>query len=111
MHKVEFYVRPNGKCPTKEFLNSIQKGDLFKVTAWLRLLSERGHSLIYPYSSNATREIKYLRVSKGTMEYRVFYFFDKDKIMTVNGYVKKDMKLDMAEVERAERLRKEYFAT
>ena len=45
------------------------------------------------------------------MEYRVFYFFDKDKIMTVNGYVKKDMKLDMAEVERAERLRKEYFAT
>ena len=109
MHNVIFYVRPNGKCPTKEFLNSISKGDLSKLTAWLQLLSERGYSLIYPYSSNATKEIKYLRIRKGTMVYRIFYFFDKDKIVTVNGYVKKDMKLDPAEIERAERLKQEYL--
>ncbi len=107
--KLEFFVRPNGKCPTREFLESIQERDLSKVTAWLKLLKERGHSLIYPYSSNASRKIKYLRIRKGSMVFRIFYFFDENTIVTVNGYVKKEDKLDKVEIERAERLRKEYF--
>lgn len=74
----------------------------------MRLRNE-GHKLIYPYSGNASRKIKYLRVGKGTMEYRIFYFFDKNKIITANGYVKKKDKLDPTEIARAERLRKEYL--
>ncbi len=109
LYKLKYFVRPNGRCPTKEFLYSIQEVDLEKITAWLMRLRNEGYKLIYPYSGNASRKLKYLRVRKGSMVFRIFYFFDKDIIITVNGYVKKKDKLDPIEIARAERLRKEYL--
>lgn len=107
--QVEFYRRSDGECPTQEFLDNLQETDRHKVISWLELLEERGYKLCRPYSDTAQGKIKYLRLRKGTMVYRIFYFFDRDKIITVNGYVKKEGRLDQAQIDRAERLRKEYL--
>ena len=106
---LEFYKRSDGHCPTQEFLDNLQQADLDKVISWLELLEERGHLLHRPFTDTAQGKIKYLRVRKGTMVYRIFYFFDRDKIITVNGYIKKEGRLDQAQIDQAERLRIEYL--
>ena len=109
MYSLEFFKRKNGKCPVEDFLDIVDKRDRTKITSWLILLEERGHLLIRPYTDTARGKIRYLRIDKGTMCYRLFYFFDCKKIIITNGYIKKTQKLDESEIETAENFRKEYF--
>lgn len=51
-----------------------------------------------------------VRVEVGSEIYRVFGFFDKGKlIILVNGFKKKTQKTPKAEIELAEKLKKQYF--
>jgi phage-related protein len=51
-----------------------------------------------------------IRVEVGSDIYRVFSFFDKGKlIILINGFQKKSQKTPKNEIEKAERIRKEYF--
>ena len=57
--------------------------------------------------SNGLYEI---RVEIGSDIFRVFSFFDKDKlIILVNGFQKKSQKTPKNELQLAEKLKKEYF--
>jgi len=61
----------------------------------------------YITDSNDLFEIK---IEVGSNIYRVFSFFDKDKIIIVlNCYQKKTQKIPMKELQLAERLKKQYF--
>jgi phage-related protein len=49
-------------------------------------------------------------IEVGSDIYRVFSFFDKGKlIILINGFQKKSQKTPKNEIEKAERIRKEYF--
>jgi len=51
-----------------------------------------------------------IRVEVGTDIYRVFCFFDQEKlIILVNGFQKKTQKTPTTELDRAEKIKKEYF--
>ena len=51
-----------------------------------------------------------IRVEVGTDIYRVFCFFDQEKlIILVNGFQKKTQKTPRTELDRAEKIKKEYF--
>jgi phage-related protein len=51
-----------------------------------------------------------MRVSSGNNIFRIFCFFDKGKLVVVlNGFQKKTQKTPKQEIDRALRLRKEYF--
>ncbi len=51
-----------------------------------------------------------MRVEVGSEIYRVFSFFDKEKlIIHVNGFKKKTQKKTKEEIEFAEKLKKQYF--
>lgn len=51
-----------------------------------------------------------IRVEYGSEHYRVFSFFDEGKlIILVNGFQKKSGKTPKSEIEKAERLKKQYF--
>ena len=51
-----------------------------------------------------------VRVEIGSDIYRVFSFFDEDKIIIlINGFQKKTQKTPQNEIILAEKLRKEYF--
>ena len=51
-----------------------------------------------------------IRVEVGSDIYRAFSFFDKDRlIIIINGFQKKSQKTPKAEIELAEKLKKQYF--
>ena len=51
-----------------------------------------------------------VRVEVGSDIFRVFSFFDKGKlIILINGFQKKSQKTPKKEIEKANRIRKEYF--
>ncbi len=51
-----------------------------------------------------------VRVEVGSEIYRVFCFFDKGQLVVlVNGFQKKTQKTPKAEIELAEKLKKQYF--
>ena len=51
-----------------------------------------------------------IRVQLGNNIFRVFCFFDEGKlVILLSGFVKKTQKTPPGEIERAERLKKEYF--
>jgi phage-related protein len=51
-----------------------------------------------------------IRVESGSNIYRVFSFFDKGQlIILVNGFQKKSQKTPKKEIEKAEKLKKEYY--
>ena len=51
-----------------------------------------------------------IRIEVGSDIYRVFSFFDSDRlIIVINGYRKKSQKTSKNEIEIAEKIRKEYF--
>jgi phage-related protein len=51
-----------------------------------------------------------IRVESGSNIYRVFSFFDKGQlIILVNGFQKKSQKTPKKEIEKAEKLKKQYY--
>jgi len=51
-----------------------------------------------------------IRVSAGNGIFRIFCFFDKgDLIILLSGFQKKTQKTPKNEIERAEKLKKEYY--
>ena len=63
----------------------------------------------FKYLEN-TSGIFEVRVEIGTDIYRIFSFFDEGKlIVLVNGFQKKSQKTPKAEIEQAEKLKRQYF--
>jgi phage-related protein len=51
-----------------------------------------------------------IRVEHGSNIYRVFSFFDEGQlVILVNGFQKKSQKIPRREIEKAEKLKKQYF--
>jgi phage-related protein len=51
-----------------------------------------------------------IRTQVGSNIYRVFCFFDEGNlVLLLNGFQKKSQKTPKSEIEKAERLKKEYF--
>lgn len=51
-----------------------------------------------------------IRVEVGSNIFRVFCFFDKNKlVILINGFQKKSQKTPRREIELAEKLKKQYF--
>lgn len=51
-----------------------------------------------------------IRVEVGSNIFRVFCFFDKEQmIVLINGFQKKSQKTSIKEIEKAEKLKKQYF--
>ncbi|MBK8699283.1 MAG: type II toxin-antitoxin system RelE/ParE family toxin [Saprospiraceae bacterium] len=56
------------------------------------------------------KNLFYLRVKQGSNIYRIFFCYDEDKIVVImNGFTKKSQKTPSKEIERAVKIKKEYF--
>jgi phage-related protein len=52
-----------------------------------------------------------IRVKQGTDIFRIFSFFDEGKLIVLaNGFQKKSQKTPRQEIEKAEKIKAEYFA-
>lgn len=100
----------DGKCPVKDFIESIQDKKLqAKIAKDIEALATEGYKLKAPKASYVADGIYELRTQQSSNITRIFYFFAiGSSIILTNGYVKKQQKMNVGEFERAKKYRDEY---
>ena len=95
--------------PAHDFISSLSPKLRAKALRAIELLQEFGFKLCEPHSKTlvGTGGLKKLRFKVGTDICRIFYFHHKNTLYVVtSGYIKKEMKTDQGEIEKAQKLRK-----
>ena len=108
---VIFYKTSDGKCPARDFLDSLPGKAAQKITWVLRLLEDMN---IVPSSYFkkllGTQEIWECRIQLGSNAYRILCFFTENSVVVLtHGFVKKTQKTPKAEIEKAETYRKDFL--
>jgi phage-related protein len=95
-----------------EFIHNLPSKLEAKTLRAVNLLIQFGHNLREPHSKTLkdAEGLKELRVQVGTNICRLFYFHYKDVTYIVtSGYVKKDQKTNQEEINRALRIKHDFF--
>lgn len=109
MYEVLFYEDVRGRCPTEEFLDTLQPKLRGKAEKWIEILEQEGPDLPRPFADSIGRKIRELRVRFGSDSCRFLYFFFWKKIIITHGFVKKTDKVPEDEIDRAVRLMDEFL--
>jgi len=110
MYKIVFYTSHRGDSPIDKFLDSLQIKVRAKVEKWMQKLQENGPTLPRPYSDTLRDKIRELRVSHGSLEIRLLYFFwNRTSIVMVHGFIKKKSEVSEQDIERAIRLMNDHI--
>ena len=108
--EVLFYEKGNGDCPIEDFLDSLDLKMRAKMVGMITILQEKGNMLREPYSKYLGNGIFELRGTGGSNNTRVLYFFyHNGKIILTNGFVKKTQKTPPSEIEKALKIKEEYY--
>lgn len=105
-----FYKGASQECPVEDFLDSLPAKVAQKVTWTLSLLEDlEVVPAQYFLKMQGTDNIWECRVKLGSNIYRIFAFWDKDKIVLTHGFIKKSQKTPKNEIARAEAYKRDYF--
>lgn len=92
-----------------EFMKTLNEGEQKKIKYLLSLLETQDRIPI-KYIKHITDGIYELRLKQGSNIYRLFFIFDDGKIVVLfNGFQKKTQKTPKNEIEKALRIKKEYY--
>lgn len=107
---VDFYHDERGSSNVEEFLDSINDKKLkAKIFRDIGLLQTYGTGLKKPYASHVEDGIWELRTKQSTNISRILYFtFTKNKIILLNGFIKKTQKTPPEEIDRAKKYRDDH---
>jgi phage-related protein len=108
---VIFYRTADGKCPARDFLDSLF-GKVAQKVAWVLQLLEDLEKIPVVFFKKliGTEEIWECRIRYGSNIYRIFCFFDSHSVVVLtHGLVKKSQKTPRTEIERAESYRRDYL--
>ena len=107
---VDFFREADGTKPVAQFIRSLPVKLKAKVVADLHLLEEYGNKAREPLSKSLGDGIFEIRSQAGNDIVRVLYFFDEGKLIIVtNGFVKKQDKTPINEIELAKARRTIYY--
>ena len=99
------YTDENSKSPVDEFLDELKQSNIklyVKTMRTLGLLESFGNMLTMPYSRYLRDGIYELRTIQGNNITRLFYFFERERIIIVDhGSVKKTQKTPREDIELA----------
>ena len=109
--KIRFYETESGKCPTKDFLDSIENGSLKEKTiSNIERLNEESTSSRPPLTKHIDSGIFELRSKGDDGVTRVFFFFhNRGIIIMTNGYIKKAEDIDKGALELSKKYRNDYL--
>ena len=94
----------------QEFLDLLPKKHLAKAFREIDLLAEFGNALKEPHVKHIEGDIWELRIHFSSNISRIFYFtWAQETIVLLHGFVKKTQKMPRAELEIAEKRRKDYI--
>lgn len=109
MFHLEFYATDAGKCPVAEFIDSLPQKLQAKAIRDLDILAKRGPELRQPYSKHLRDGLFELRIQSSGDAARIFYFFFiGEKIVLVDGFVKKTQRTPQGLLQKALRYKIEY---
>jgi len=108
---LEFYRTPAGRSPVGEFVDSLSDQHAQKV-AWVLRLIERLEIVPQQYLKKlvGTEDLWEVRVQIGGNSYRLLGFFDGPQLLILtSGFVKKQQKIPVREIQVAHQRRTEYL--
>ncbi|MFH0991343.1 MAG: type II toxin-antitoxin system RelE/ParE family toxin [bacterium] len=111
MREIEFYRTPSNSKPVEESLDSLSDQHAQKV-AWVLRLVERLDRVPEQYLKKlvGTDQLWEIRVQSGGKHYRLLGFFDGPVLLILtSGFVKKQKKIPLQEIELAQQRRTEYM--
>jgi len=109
--EVEFYETRPGRCPTQEFLDSLQVKERVFAQRGLARLETFGPALRRPHIDYLRDDIYEIRVRAPGGHLRFFYFFFVGrKIIVTHAIKKKTDSVPPAEIDRAVTHRADYLA-
>jgi putative addiction module killer protein len=92
-----------------EFINSLTSDEQNKFRKALIIL-ENNEKIPYHYIKFIRDGIYEFRVNYGNNEFRIFFIYDGNTIVVLfNGFKKKSQKTPQNEIEKALKLKKEYY--
>lgn len=113
MHNIEitFYKNKNNKCPVKEFLDALDWKEAKKIAWVFKAIKEiENVPKLYFKKLNGTDDIWECRIKCNKKFIRIFCFFaGGSKLILTHGFFKKDNKISINKIKRAEIYKKDYF--
>ena len=99
---IEFYKKPNKKCPIAEYLKSQNRKTEDKILAYLYNLATLQAFRQEPYSRQIKGKLRELKVETRQKSHRIFYFMMINKrIMILHAFLKKTEKTPKKETKKA----------
>lgn len=96
--KVVYFTTDSGRRPVEEFINGLNLHSQRRFVDVVELLEAVGKELIEPHVKNIGNEIYELRFMGVEGAIRVLYFFfDGEKAVLTNGFIKKTNKTPKTE--------------
>jgi phage-related protein len=95
----------------KDFLDNLEPKLRAKSYRTIQMLARFGPVLTLPHSRKivGTEDLYELRVQQGNNICRLFYFYyNKEIYILLSGFIKKQQKTDLKEIEKALDIRKKY---
>jgi len=97
------------RCYYKDFMDTLTNEEQIKVRKALLIL-ENNEKIPCHYIKFIRDGIYEFRVNYGNNEFRLFFIYDGNTIVVLfNGFKKKTQKTPQTEIEKALRLKKEYY--
>ena len=99
-----FFKDSDGSVPLLEWLEELAQENpqaYLSCVARVRMLKELGHELRRPHADYVRDGIYELRAKKGTVQYRILYFFHGRNVAVLAHGLTKEDKLPEADLERA----------
>ncbi len=111
MRKIKLYSFETGKCPVKEYFNSLTNKQFEKVSFVLDIIEQLD---IVPQKFfkklQNTDDLWEVRVQQGNNIFRILGFFDvKDLVVLNHAFTKKSQKIPQKEIDTAEKRKQDYF--
>lgn len=107
---IVLYQTTDGKCPVKDFLDSLNVKMRAKVLRSIVLLQNNAIFLREPFSKSLGDGIFELRIQLANNITRILYFFVVNKkVVLTNGFVKKTQKTPINEIDLAKKYRNDYL--
>ncbi len=106
--QIEFYFTETGKIPAKEYLEDTSLDVKVKLAALVKYVAE--HGKIFNITKFRLVDSKEKIFEFKPLQYRFFnFFYEGEKIIITNGYMKKSQKVSRRDLWKARELKKDYI--